>query len=160
MHGLASQAFGLLLSINAILVVLLQFWVTRRIKHGPPMLMMAAGTTLYVLGFSMFGVISGYSLFVVAVVIITVGEMITAPVGQALVAQLAPEDMRGRHMAVWGFGWLLPSVVGPLGAGLIMDNLDPRLVWYLAGVFCALSTAGYLLLHRGAGARLAQAAGE
>jgi dipeptide/tripeptide permease len=29
-------------------------------------------------------------------VIITIGEMLVAPVSQALTAQLAPEDMRGR----------------------------------------------------------------
>ena len=140
------------------LVVLLQFWVTRRIKSRPPMLMMVVGTALYMVGFAMFGVVTGFAMFVLAAVIITVGEMITVPVSQALVAQLAPEDMRGRYMAVWGFGWAIPSAIGPLAAGLVMDNLNPNLVWYAGGVLCALGMVGYYLLHLKAAGRLNQSA--
>jgi MFS family permease len=65
-------------------------------------------------------------------VIITLGEMLVAPTGQALVARFSPEDMRGRYMAVMGFSWMIPSAFGPLGAGLIMDNGDPRWIWYIS----------------------------
>src|SRR5512141_1067076 len=38
-HGLHEAGFGWLLSINAIMVVLLQFWVTRRLEKYKPLLM-------------------------------------------------------------------------------------------------------------------------
>ena len=37
-------------------------------------------------------------------------------------------------MAVFGFSWVIPQAVGTLLAGLVMDNADPRWVWYAAGV--------------------------
>jgi len=101
-YGTPESGYGLLLSINAAMVVLMQFPITRRIKKYPPMLMMAFGTFLYVIGFSMYGYVATYTLFIVAMVIITVGEMIVSPVAQALVATFAPEYMRGRYMAVSG----------------------------------------------------------
>src|SRR5512145_1124546 len=38
-HGLPEFGYGLLISINAVIVVLLQFWVTRRLQHYRPLLM-------------------------------------------------------------------------------------------------------------------------
>ncbi len=85
--------------------------------------------------------------------------MIVSPFQQALVAKFAPEDMRGRYMAVHGLSWGIPSTFGPLAAGLIMDNYDPRLVWYIAGVIGLLAVAGYVWLHFNARERLASSSG-
>jgi MFS family permease len=147
-HGTPESGYGLLLSINAAMVVLMQFPITRRITKYPPMLMMAAGTFLYVIGFSMYGFVSTYILFVVAMVIITIGEMVVSPVSQALVASFAPEEMRGRYMAVSGFSWGIPFAVGPYLAGLIMDGPKPYLLWYAAGFVGMLSTFAFLALYR------------
>jgi MFS family permease len=147
-HGVPESGYGFILSMNAAMVVLFQFWITRRIEKRPPMLMMALGTLLYAIGFAMYGFVSAYVLFLAAMVIITVGEMIVSPVAQALTAQLSPEDMRGRYMAIYGFSWGVPFAVGPLLAGLLMDNGDQRLLWYIAGVIGLLAVAGFLSLHR------------
>ena len=93
-HGVQVDAFGPLFSINAGTVVLFQFWVTRRVKHYAPMKMMALGTAFYLVGFTAYGFISSYSLFAVAMLIITIGEMIIIPISQALASSFAPEDMR------------------------------------------------------------------
>jgi MFS family permease len=148
-HGVPEQGYGYLLTLNALMVVAMQFWITRRIEERPPMRMMAFGTLLYAIGFAMFGFISAYGMFMVAIVIITVGEMIIAPIAQALVAKFSPEDMRGRYMAVHGISWGIPFAVGPYLAGLIMDSpLNPNLLWYASGVAGLISAAGYLYLQR------------
>jgi MFS family permease len=147
-HGTPASLYGLLLSINALMVVFMQFPITRRITKYPPMLMMAAGTFLYVIGFSMYGFISTYAMFIVAMVILTIGEMVVSPVQQALVASFAPEEMRGRYMAVSGFSWGIPFAVGPYLAGLIMDGPKPYLLWYAAGFVGMLSTLAFLALYR------------
>jgi len=153
-HSIPGQGYGYIISLNAGMVVLFQFWITRRIKHVPPMIVMALGTLLYAIGFSMYGFVSGYALFMLAMVIITVGEMFVVPVGQALVANFAPEDMRGRYMAMYGFSWTIPMAFGPWAAGLIMDNYNPDWVWYACGVISMLAIASYLFLHFHARERL------
>ncbi len=147
-HGVPEAGYGALLSLNALLVVLLQFPITRRISARPPLLMMAAGTLLYAIGFAMYGVVNGYSLFVLAMVIVTVGEMIVAPVSQSLTARFAPEEMRGRYMAVFEISWSIPFMIGPLLAGFILDNLNPDVLWYAAGVVGLLAVLGFLYLQR------------
>jgi MFS family permease len=147
-HGITPQGFGYILSLNAAMVVLFQFSITRRIKKYRPLLVMVVGTVLYALGFAMYGFVSMFLFFLVAMVIITIGEMLVTPVSQSIVANLAPEDMRGRYMAIYGFSWLVPIAVGPLLAGLVMDNANPDWVWYLAGMVGLLAAGGFYWLER------------
>lgn len=147
-HGIPESGYGYILSLNAAMVVLFQFGITRRIEKRPPLLMMALGTALYAIGFAMYGFVSSYIFFLLAMVVITVGEMIVAPVGQALVARFAPEEMRGRYMAVFGYSWGISFMIGPYLAGTVLDNFDPRLLWYAAGIIGTLAVIGFLGLHR------------
>jgi len=148
MHGVSERAFGYIVSLNAMTVVLLQFPVARRVTRYRPMMMMALGTLLYAIGFGMYGFVSSYTLFAAAMIVITIGEMVVMPISQALVAKIAPEDMRGRYMAVFGFGWAVPQAVGPFLAGVVMDNADPRWVWY-GSLMVGLAAAGaFMLLNR------------
>ena len=147
-HGVAESGYGYILSLNAVMVVLFQFGITRRIEKRPPLLMMAIGTALYAIGFAMYGFVSAYIMFLLAMVIITLGEMIVAPVGQALVAKFAPEDMRGRYMAVFGYSWGIPFAIGPYLAGIVLDNYDPHVLWYAAGIVGTLAVLGFLGLYR------------
>ena len=147
-HGQPEISYGALLSINAILVVFLQFWVTRRIEKYKPMLIMAAGSLLYALGFAMYGFVSTFALFVTAMVIITIGEMVVSPIQQSTVASFAPESMRGRYMAVSGLSWSVSFTVGPYFAGLILDGSNPNLLWILCGFIGLLATLGFAALNK------------
>jgi MFS family permease len=147
-HGIAERAYGWLMSMNAATVVLLQIPISRQVEKRRPMLMMALGSFLYAIGLGAYGLVSSYLPFVIAMLIITVGEMVVMPTAQALVAKMSPEDMRGRYMAIWGFGWSIPSAIGPLLAGLVMDNADPRWAWYAAGVLCLVGSVAFVLLRR------------
>ena len=150
-RGITSEQFGYILSLNAGMVVVLQMLFTRMTTRWKPMLAIAFGNLLYVIGFTMFGFVNTYEMYLLAMVIITIGEMIYAPKEQSIVANFAPEHMRGRYMAVRSFAWIIPVAIAPLGAGLIMDNFDPRLLWYVAGFIGSLSVAGFLILHFKAG---------
>ncbi|HZM23951.1 MAG TPA: MFS transporter [Anaerolineales bacterium] len=147
-HGLPEIRYGWLLSINAILVVFFQFWMTRRLEKYRPMLMMAAGSLLYALGFAMYGFVSGFALFVIAMIVITIGEMVVSPFQQSLVASFAPEDMRGRYMAVSGLTWSIAFTIGPYFAGLILDSANPDLLWAFCGILGMITSFGFMLLNK------------
>ncbi|MBN1315938.1 MAG: MFS transporter [Anaerolineales bacterium] len=154
-HGITAREYGLLLSLDAGMVVVCQFWVSRRVKKYSPMIMMALGNTFYMVGFTLFGIVDTYLLFIVTILIITVGEMIVMPVGQALAAQFAPSDMRGRYLAIYGLAYTIPNAIGPSLAGLVLDNFNPDWVWYGAGMVSLVAIMGFLALQRPARARFA-----
>jgi MFS family permease len=96
-HGLPESGYGWIISINAAMVVLFQFPITRQIEKKPPMLMMALGAFFVACGLLLYGFVGTFWLFAVAIAILTVGEMITVPIANAVVADFSPEDMRGRY---------------------------------------------------------------
>jgi MFS family permease len=146
-HGIEPGGYGFLLTASAIVVILFQFSMTRLIKNRPPFKMMALGTLFYMIGFTMFGVVNVYWLFVAAVVVITIGEMIVVPTSQTLAMGFAPEEKRGRYMGMFGVTWSIPATIGPGAAGLILDNLNPDLLWYIGGALCLVSVLAYYALH-------------
>jgi MFS family permease len=146
-HHIDSRSYGVMLSLAGLEVVLFQFWISRAIRKYPPFLMMILGAFFLAIGFSMIGFVRESVLFLVAVIIITVGEMIFYPTGQVLAANFAPADMRGRYMAVYGLAWAIPATIGPAAAGLILDNLNPNLLWYIGGLLCAVAAIGFYALH-------------
>lgn len=147
-RGLKEVGYGSLLSINAVIVVVFQFWLTHKIEKYKPMLMMAIGSFLYAVGFAMYGFVTGFAMFVTAMVIITIGEMIVSPFQQSVVAGFAPEEMRGRYMAVSGLTWSIAFIIGPYFAGLLLDSPNPSILWFICGIVGILSTVGYLALNK------------
>lgn len=146
-HNIGSKSYGLMLSITGLEVVLFQIWISRTIRKYPPFLIMALGALFFMAGFTMIGFVESFGFFLAAVIVATVGEMIFFPTNKALAANFAPAEMRGRYMAVYDLGWTIPATFGPAAAGLILDNYDPNLLWYLGGILCAVSAASFYALH-------------
>ena len=142
-HGITAQGFGAMMSMNAALVVLFQFWISRKIKKYPPMMMMILASILYGIGFSMFAIVDMVFLFFLAMAIITIGEMVHIPTSQSLATSFAPEDMRGRYMAAFGVSWAIPNTIAPFLAGLVMDNYEPNIVWIIAGLISIASATAF-----------------
>jgi MFS family permease len=147
-HGVSKAGFGYLMSLNGVICILFQFPITRRIARYHLMTSMGVGTVLIAIGFAMYGLFSSYALFIAPMVITAVGDMVVMPTRQALTARLAPKDMRGRYIGASGFGLSVAQAVGPLLAGLMMDNVDPRWTWYAAGVLGLVAAASFALLQR------------
>ncbi|MSO29670.1 MAG: MFS transporter, partial [Acidobacteria bacterium] len=152
-HGIQPKGYGLRLSASAVTVICFQIWTMRVIKTRPQFPMMAFGTLFYMIGFGMFGVVSAYWLFVLAVVIVTIGEMIVMPTSQALAASFARIDMRGRYMAAYGLCVSVPAALGPAAAGIVIDHYNPDLLWYLGALLCAISAGSFYALHIRLGAQ-------
>ena len=153
-RGIPEQGYGALISINAIIVILFQFWITRKLRDKHPLLILVAGTAFLLVGFSMYAFVSGYSFFVLAMVIITIGEMVNTPTEQSFVSQIAPKEMRGRYMAVRGLVMMLFGTSSRLGAGLIMDYLNPEWVWIATGILAAIAIALFYNMYLRMGQQL------
>jgi len=148
--------FGALVMLNALMVVLLQFPITRWAGRQPLLLMMIGGAAFYLLGFGSYGLAPSTPLFVFAMILITLGEMLVIPTSQTLTALLAPLDMRARYVAIERFTWIVAQSLGPLGAAAIMDRFDPRWVWYGCSIICAISIVGFYGLHLRSRQRLSE----
>jgi len=73
--------------------------------------------------------------------------MIIMPISQALAVNFASEEMRDHYMAIFSLAWAVPTIVDPGLAGLILDNYNPNLLWYLGGALCLFSVFSFYGLH-------------
>ena len=146
-HGIPESGYGWIISINAAMVVLMQFPISRRIEKNPPMLMMALGAFFIAAGLALYGFVETFWLFAVAIAVLTIGEMVTVPIANAVVASFAPEEMRGRYNFIYGSSWGISFAVGPYLAGIVMDQYDPNWLWYACGIVGMVSVFGFLALH-------------
>jgi MFS family permease len=148
--GIGEAQYGQLMALNAVMVILLQFPITKitdRFRRMQ-MRMMALGAFLYALGFGAQGFVGTLPLFALSVAIWTLGEMVIAPVSTVLVADMAPETLRGRYMGAFGLTWGLGYGLGPTLGGTVMDNLGGRYVWYASLILGSMAAAAFLLLGR------------
>lgn len=139
--------YSYVLTSNAGLVVLTQYTVSKRLRGLTPLTAMALGSVFMAVGFALFGMVSGLALFVVAMVVVTVGEMIYFPTSQAFVVNLAPADSRGRFMAVFQFGGAVSGMIGIVSAGVFMDSLNPDAFWWVCGALGLITAAAYWRLR-------------
>jgi predicted MFS family arabinose efflux permease len=146
-HSISPRVYGIMLAVAGLEVVLFQLWISRQTRKYPPFLMMVLGSLFFMAGFAMIGFVQQTGFFLVAVITITIGEMVMFPTNKALAVNFSPQDMRGRYMAIYDLGWTIPATLGPAAAGLILDNYDPNLLWVVGGLLCALGAAGFYAMH-------------
>ena len=150
MVKITERQLGFLYTLNGLMVVSLQIPVTRLFSRVRLTFQMALGAVVYAAGYTFVGFCDRFALFVLAVVVVTVGEMVMSPPALTLTARLAPANRTGRYMGIFGFavagGWSF----GPMVGGIILDSLGEVhvLAWSLIGSLALVSAAGYALFSR------------
>lgn len=126
--GHSAATFGMLMSINGLLIVVCELAIIAWTQKFAPQPMIALGYALTGIGFALTGLAETVPLLAVTVVIWTAGEMIYAPVTGAYVTSLAPERYRGRYMGVWHLMWSAGMLIGPV-TGTALFAYEPALLW-------------------------------
>jgi MFS family permease len=146
--NIPESQYGWLLTINAGMVVLLQFGVTRLTVRYRALPALATGAAFYMLGLTGFALSRGFGGFAIGMAVMTIGELIVSPTATALVANLAPSDQRARYMGMFALSYTVGSGIGPVIGGFLNDHIAPAAIWYGATVFAASAAAGFSFLSR------------
>jgi MFS family permease len=141
--------YGLLATTNALMVVFFQVYVTRFTKKFQPLRVMVVGSLFYALGVGSVALAHDFWGFWSSMVVMTVGELILMP---TYVANLAPANMRGRYMSIYGLTWNVAAAIGPVMGGFLNDALAPSATWYGGMVVGFLGMAGFMWMVRSTGA--------
>jgi MFS family permease len=146
--GIGPQLIGLLLLANAVTVVVAQVPIAKLAEGRRRVGMMATGAALIstaclvILAARGLGA-GGYAAIVVATIAVAVGECFHTAVLMPLVADLAPEHLRGRYMATMGLSWWIGLAVAPT-AGTQLLAVSPAVTF--AGSAVAAAGAGVSML--------------
>jgi MFS family permease len=142
--GLAPHVFGLCMALNGAVICLAQPLIAPRLLHVNPARIWAIGVAVVGVGFGVTVFATSTGGFLSTVAIWTLGEVLPATVSGAIVARLAPSNLRGRYAGLYGFalssGWLTSSI-----GGTRLLALSPALLWGICG---ASATAAALIVLR------------
>ncbi len=144
-YGHTARVYGLLLSLNGLLVVLIELPLTTFTRRRNPYVAMFAGFATVAVGFGLTAYVRGAPALAATVAIWTIGEVIVVPVAAAWVANAAPPDMRGRYQGAFGMTWAIGAVLAPV-IGMRVFAASSVLLWRACFVTCLLGGVLVLLM--------------
>ena len=154
--GLSPAQYGVVISLNAFLIVLVTVPLTRRVQHVPSSYLLAASALFLGIGFGATALATTATAYAATVVVWTIGELLGSAIGPAVVADLSPQSMRGRYQGAFNFTFSVASLVAPIGGGWVYDHWGGDTLWGLTAVVSFAGVVGHLL----AGPARAKAAGR
>jgi MFS family permease len=146
--GISEQRYGWLPTTNALMVVFLQVYITRWMKRYPPYKVLVWGSVFYMFAPLLIAVSNQFWGFWIAMVVMTLGELVVVPRASAIVANLAPVDKRGRYMSLFGLTWNVASGISPVLGGFLSDQISPRAPWMVGVLIGILACISFWMLYR------------
>jgi len=146
--GYSPTDYGLVVSLNGLLIVLLQIPITRIVAGRNRALMLAIAALCTGFGFGLTAFASTAWFYALTVTVWTAGEMLSVPANMALVAELSPTHARGRYQGVYSLAWSGASFLAPMTAGFLLAASGGDAVWLCCTVLGAVAAIGYVWLLR------------
>lgn len=139
--GLGPDAFGLIYAVNPVVVIVSQVFVLRIIDRIAGVRLLVASLLVMGVGFGLTAFASTVPLFALTVVVWTLGEVGFSAVGPALVADIAPVDLRGRYNGVVGMAYGAAALLGPLIGTRLFEYYGEGVLWTACLLAPAVSAA-------------------
>jgi predicted MFS family arabinose efflux permease len=154
-HASVSEAgIGVIFFVNTLVIVAAQLPVAKALEGRRRMRALALSGLLFVVT-CLTVVATGLWLdnsaavvaFCGAIVVFSVAECIHGAMQNPLIADLAPEHLLGRYMALRTTSWQVGFVAGPTLGSFLLDRA-PTALWLGAAAACAGAAGASLLLER------------
>jgi len=144
--GMSAATFGLLFSLNCLLIVVLEVPLNAMTAHWPHRRTLAIGAILSGAGFGAMAFARGFASLAVTVVIWTFGEMLFFPSSAAYATDIAPENRRGEYSGLYTMTFSLAFAIGPWAGTVVFERLGARVLWGLTFLLGVLAAGMFLRL--------------
>jgi predicted MFS family arabinose efflux permease len=131
--GLSAATFGLLFSLNCVLIVVLEIPLNAATAHWPHRQTLALGALLSGAGFGAMALARDFWSLALTVVIWTFGEMLFFPASAAYATDAAPDSRRGEYSGLYTMVFSVAFAIGPWAGTVVLERLGARTLW--AGTF-------------------------
>jgi proton-dependent oligopeptide transporter, POT family len=139
--------------INAGTIILLQIVVSNIVKHTKALPTMIAGIAMGTIGMAILAINTDIWVFIIGIVIFSIGEMTAHPKFISYVGLIAPEDKKALYLGyAFLYGVLGSFIGGILGANLyvhFVDNLNqPSTLWIIFSMIGVVTIIGLVLYNK------------
>ena len=146
-HGVGPGTFAALLSLDGLCVIALQPLVGPALARRDGGRLLAASSFLVGAGFgvnALAGWLPPLPVYVVGIVLWSMGEVVGFPAAAAIVADLAPPELRGRYQGVFSMSWGVAFTIAPLLGGELLTRFGGRTLWVTCLAIGAVVAVGHL----------------
>jgi MFS family permease len=143
--GYPAYVFGLVLSVNGFLIAAFELTAVDWLRRFRRLRVAALGVLMTAVGLGSMGLFMHWACFLVAIILVTIGEILTLPQQTAFLSDWAPPEMRGRYIGISSASWGLGAAVAPVVLLPLHGRLSEPVFWGLLGLVILPSCA--LLLH-------------
>lgn len=139
--------------INAGTIILLQILVSNIVKHTKALPTMIAGIVMGTIGMAILAISTDIWVFIVGIIVFSIGEMTAHPKFISYVGLIAPEDKKALYLGYsFLYGVLGSFIGGILGANLyvhFVDNLNqPSTLWIIFSLIGVVTIIGLLIYNK------------
>ncbi|MYL44705.1 MFS transporter [Virgibacillus halodenitrificans] len=130
--GIPLEQYSALWAINGFLIVLgqpLVKWVSNKVTSEKKHIYI--GTVIFIASFIIAMFARDFTMFAVAMVILTVGEMLFWPAIPSLANSLAPKGRAGFYQGVVNSVGAAGRMIGPVFGGFIVDTFNIELLFFV-----------------------------
>jgi MFS family permease len=140
----SSRNIGWVYTYNALLVILFQIPVSRMIRKINMFKLMIFASFLYFIAYAAMGWVNTFFMVLFMITVITAGEIIGVPTGNAIVSYMSPEGKHGRYQGIYSLATTLGWSVGPFIGGISMDLFDnTKMLWLFLALFSFAAIWGF-----------------
>ncbi len=147
-YGVPEYLYSWMPVTNALMCVFVQYPVTMFTRRLPAKNAITLGMFIYALGVGSVALMTNFWGFWLSMVIMSFGELILVPTGSKYVADIAPENLRGRYMSIYWLTWGLARAAAPMVGGYLHDAIAPQAIWWGGLAIGLASTLGLFLLSQ------------
>lgn len=139
--------------INALTIIILQLIVSNIVKHFKALPTMITGILIGTVGMAILSVSSSVWVFIIGMVIFSIGEMTAHPKYSSYIGLIAPEDKKALYL---GYSFLCSvigsAIAGVLGSRLYVHYIDglnqPRTMWLIFACIGIVSATCLFLYNK------------
>jgi MFS family permease len=142
--GVSTAAYGALVALNGVLVVVLTPLSTSLVLRIPRRRALALAALLTGLGFGSMALAESTLGFGLAITVLTLGEIAMAPVNPAVVSELAPTHLRGTYQGAFSLAMSGGACFAPLIGGAFLERGRADLLWGGALLVSLAAATAYL----------------
>jgi predicted MFS family arabinose efflux permease len=147
-RGYAISTWGLLFTLNPVVIGVAQYPVARWAGSRSPRAMLALGIVVQGSALAALWPLEGIAFVAGAVLLLTVGEMLLAPITSALAVSLAPAHLRGSYEGVLNVAYASMWAPGVFGGLWLVGGGQGELLLALCLPLALVGAACFLPLPR------------
>lgn len=127
--GISIKEYGRLIALNGGLIVLLQLPLTTMLRRFDRGRMIALSAVVVGAGFGLTAFAHTPLQFAGTILVWTIGELMQLPFLSSVAADLAPPDLRGRYMGVFGLCFSSANMIGAPIGGEVLARFGGGYIW-------------------------------